>query len=71
MGSEERMRELILRFTENPEWLPSVAQDITDAIHAELADVDADPERRGCGSTGSLTSSRCSSPPASCPRLNR
>jgi DNA-binding PucR family transcriptional regulator len=46
MGSEERMRQLILRFTENPEWLPSVSQDITDAIHAELADVDADPELR-------------------------
>ena len=40
------MRELILRFTENPEWLPSVSQDITEAIHAELADVDADPELR-------------------------
>src|SRR6476646_6829343 len=53
MGSEERMRELILRFTENPEWLPSVSQDITDAIHAELADVDADPELRAstCAST--------------------
>jgi len=40
------MRELVLRFTQNPEWLPSVSQDITDAIHAELADVDADPELR-------------------------
>jgi DNA-binding PucR family transcriptional regulator len=40
------MRELILRFTEDPEWLPSVSQDITDAIHSELADVDADPELR-------------------------
>ena len=40
------MRELILRFTEDPEWLPSVSQDITDAIHAELADVNADPELR-------------------------
>ena len=46
MGSEERIRELILRFTESLEWLPSVSQDITDAIHAELADVDADPELR-------------------------
>jgi hypothetical protein len=46
MGAEERMRELILRFTEDPEWLPSVSQDITDAIHSELADVDADPELR-------------------------
>jgi DNA-binding PucR family transcriptional regulator len=46
MGAEERMRELVHKFTENPEWLPSVSQDITDAIHAELADVDADPELR-------------------------
>jgi DNA-binding PucR family transcriptional regulator len=46
MGSEERMRELILRFTEDPEWLRSVSQDITDAIHAELADVNASPELR-------------------------
>jgi DNA-binding PucR family transcriptional regulator len=40
------MRELVLLFTENAEWLPSVSQDITDAIHAELADVNADPELR-------------------------
>ncbi|HEX3979493.1 MAG TPA: helix-turn-helix domain-containing protein [Solirubrobacteraceae bacterium] len=46
MGSEERMRELVLRFTEDPAWLPSVSQDITDAIHAELADLNADPELR-------------------------
>ena len=30
------MRDLVLRFTENPDWLPSVSRDITDAIHAEL-----------------------------------
>src|ERR1700759_5566678 len=46
MGSEGRMRDLVLRFTEDPEWLPSVSRDITDAIHLELADVDADPELR-------------------------
>jgi hypothetical protein len=46
MGSEEAMRELILRFTEDPEWLPSVSHHITDAIHAELADVNTDPELR-------------------------
>jgi DNA-binding PucR family transcriptional regulator len=46
MGAEERMRELVLRFTQDPEWLPSVSQDITDAIHGELADVNADPELR-------------------------
>jgi hypothetical protein len=40
------MRGLVLRFTEDPEWLPSVSRDITDAIHAELPDVNADPELR-------------------------
>ena len=38
------MRDLVLRFTEDPDWLPSVSCDITDAIHAELPDVDADPD---------------------------
>ena len=46
MGSDERMRDLVLRFTEDPDWLPSVSRDITDAIHGELPDVDADPELR-------------------------
>jgi hypothetical protein len=40
------MRELVLHFTKDHEWLPSVTQDITDAIHVELADVDAEPEMR-------------------------
>lgn len=40
------MRDLVLRFTEDPDWLPSVSRGITDAIHAELPDVDADPELR-------------------------
>src|SRR6478672_9717266 len=46
MGSEGHMRNLVVRFTEDPEWLPSVSRDITDAIHVELPDVDADPELR-------------------------
>jgi DNA-binding PucR family transcriptional regulator len=46
MESEERMRQIVLSFTEDAEWLPSVSQDITDAIHAELSDVDSDPELR-------------------------
>jgi DNA-binding PucR family transcriptional regulator len=41
------MRELAKRFTEDPEWLPSVSEDITAAIHAELPEIDADPELRG------------------------
>jgi len=40
------MRDLVVRFTEDPDWLPSVSRDITDAIHAELPDVGADPELR-------------------------
>ena len=40
------MRDLVVRFTEDPDWLPSVSRDITDAIHAELHDVNADPELR-------------------------
>jgi PucR C-terminal helix-turn-helix domain/GGDEF-like domain len=40
------MRDLVVQFTEDPHWLPSVSRDITDAIHAELPDVDADPELR-------------------------
>ena len=40
------MRDLVQRFTQDPDWLPSVSRDITDAIHAELPDVDADPELR-------------------------
>src|ERR1700761_626453 len=47
MGSEGRMRELVIRFTEDPGWLPSVSRGITEAIHAELPDLDADPELRG------------------------
>lgn len=33
MDSQGRMRELVLQFTEDSEWLPSVTKDITDAIH--------------------------------------
>ena len=46
MGSDGRMRDIVIRFTGDPGWLPSVSRDITDAIHAELPDVDADPELR-------------------------
>jgi DNA-binding PucR family transcriptional regulator len=40
------MRDLVLLFAEDPDWLPSVSQDITDAIHAELPEIDADSELR-------------------------
>jgi DNA-binding PucR family transcriptional regulator len=46
MDSQGRMRDLVLLFTEDSAWLPSVTRDITDAIHVELADVNADPELR-------------------------
>jgi hypothetical protein len=52
MGSEERMRELVLSFTKDPESLPSVSRDITDAIHAELSDVDM----RGSSYSRAITS---------------
>ena len=40
------MRELVVRFTADPDWLPSVSKQITDAIHAELPDIDAVSELR-------------------------
>ncbi len=40
------MNELILAFTGDADWLPSVSRDITDAIHAELPEIDADPDLR-------------------------
>lgn len=46
MDSQGRMRDLVLVFTEDPTWLPSVTADVTEAIHLELADVDADPDLR-------------------------
>jgi hypothetical protein len=46
MGAAGLMRDLVLKFTGDPDWLPSVARDITDAIHAELPEIDAEPELR-------------------------
>ena len=40
------MGELVVRFTADAAWLPSVSQEITDAIHAELPDIDAVRELR-------------------------
>ena len=56
MGWEGRIRSLVVRFTEDPGWLPSVSRDKTDAIHAELPDVDADPQRHSL--TGRLPEAR-------------
>ena len=54
------MRDLVQQFTEDPDWLPSVSRDITEAIHAELPGVDADPELRSStyASTDSSSASR-------------
>jgi DNA-binding PucR family transcriptional regulator len=40
MDGDGRFRGLIQRYTADPDWLPSVARDITDAIHAQLPDLD-------------------------------
>jgi hypothetical protein len=42
---DARFRELIERYGADPEWLPSVANDITDAIHAVLSALDAEELR--------------------------
>jgi DNA-binding PucR family transcriptional regulator len=46
MASQGQMGELVVGFTTDPTWLPSVSQEITDTIHAELPDIDAVPELR-------------------------
>jgi len=42
MRPDARFRDLVLRYSPDPDWLPSVSRDITDAIHAELPALDAD-----------------------------
>jgi DNA-binding PucR family transcriptional regulator len=52
MRPDRRFRDLVLRYTADPEWLPSVSRDITDAIYAELPALDADADvRRGTYAT--------------------
>src|SRR3954468_22331119 len=46
MRPDGRFRDLVLRYSADPDWLPSVSRDITDAIHDELPALDADPELR-------------------------
>src|SRR3954447_7682970 len=46
MRPDARFRELVLRYSADPDWLPSVSREITDAIHAELPGLDADPGLR-------------------------
>src|SRR4051794_3504680 len=40
MPEDNRFSELVQRYTADPDWLPSVARDITDAIHGELTALD-------------------------------
>src|SRR4051794_14682258 len=47
MSADDRFRELIQRYTVDPDWLPSGARDITDAIHAQLPALDPDQLRAG------------------------
>src|SRR3954465_15628036 len=46
MRPDGSFRDLVLRYSAGPDWLPSVSRDITDAIHDELPALDADPELR-------------------------
>jgi hypothetical protein len=46
MRPDARFRDLVLRYSTDPDWLPSVSREITDAIHAELPALDADPALR-------------------------
>ncbi len=41
MEADNRFRHLVERYTVDPDWLPSVARDITNAIHAQLPAVEA------------------------------
>jgi len=40
------LRDLVLRFTADPAWIPDVANELTDAIHRELPQLRADDELR-------------------------
>jgi hypothetical protein len=46
MRPDARFRDLVLRYGADPDWLPSVSRDITDAIHAELQALATDPDLR-------------------------
>jgi len=40
------LRDLVLRFTADPAWIPDMASELTDAIHRELPQLRADDELR-------------------------
>src|SRR5689334_4945041 len=43
---QDPLREALAAFTARPDWLHRVVQGITDAIHAELPELDGDPDVR-------------------------
>jgi hypothetical protein len=42
----ELLRDLFARFDADPEWIPAAAREITNAIHAELPELEVDDELR-------------------------
>jgi hypothetical protein len=42
----ELLRDLFARFDADPQWIPAAAREITDAIHAELPELEIDDELR-------------------------
>src|ERR1700750_3166300 len=42
----DALRTALLRFAARPTWIPDMARAITDAIHAEMPELDADPDLR-------------------------
>ena len=51
----ELLRDLFARFDADPEWIPAAAREITDAIHAELPELEVDDELRVSTFAGSLS----------------
>src|SRR3954453_17335746 len=45
-ADHDALRELFERFTTDPNWIATVSSEITDAIHAELAELDSDEDIR-------------------------
>src|SRR3954453_3256435 len=45
-ADRDALRELFARFVADPSWIPSASREITDAINAELAELDGDDDTR-------------------------
>jgi hypothetical protein len=46
MDPDGRLVELVLECSSDPEWLPAVSRDITDAVHAAFPDFNLNPDLR-------------------------